>query len=257
MFEKIGETTWTAHEGGWLQKRHINKSGKPVYAYHYQSKYSKPGITIEINTKLSRQYCGYILIEKDLDDTLHFIDALSALIEKKSARNDFLIKGMSRAIVTTYGKCFAKADGRRTKLERKNIPDEFKEVHDKLIDMRNNYAAHAGISLHEACRGIFVLPPENKAKKPGIVSGTYFSELRQTLTHQILTHEATRRLIKNILAAVKQRLIKTCSQLQKQTNSLDLNKLYRLAKKRKSKHIILNDDNMKVLCVKKKSTKQT
>jgi hypothetical protein len=247
LFDKIGSTTWSNAEHEWHQKIYINKTGQPVYTYHYQIKSSKPGITIEINTKLSRHYCAYILIEKDLQDILGFFDILLGLINSNEGKNDLLIKGLSRALVITYGKCFAKADGRTVKLEAKIIPKEHKIIHNELINMRNNYVAHAGVSKHEICRGIYVLPPESKARKLGTVTGTYFSELRQTLTTQIIVHKETRQLIKQILGSVEQTLAMKCSKMQKTCDNLDLNKIYKLAKKTLSKRIVVNDYDIKTL----------
>lgn len=249
MFDKIGSATWNTHENGWFQKIYINKSGKPIYTYHYQSKSSKPGITIEINTRLSRHYCAYILIEKDFQDILGSINILLELINAKEEKNELLIKGLSRAIVVTYGKCFTQADGRKVKLNAEIIPKEHKIIHDKLMDMRHNHVAHAGISQHETCRGIYVLPSESKARKLGTIPCTYFSELRQTLTTQIIVHKETRLLIKHLLAIVEQKLAKKCSQMQKIYDNLDLNKIYKLAKKTPSNRIMVNDDSIKTLFI--------
>lgn len=247
MFDKIGSTTWSTHENGWHQKTYINKSGQPVYTYYYQNKTSKPGVAIEIDTKLSRHYCAYILIEKDLQDILGFIDILLELITSKEDKNDLLIKGLSRVIAVTYGKCFTQADGRKIKLNAEIIPKEHKNIHDELMNMRHNYVAHAGISQHEVCRGIYVLPSESKARKLGTVLGTYFSELRQTLTTQIIVQKETRQLIKHILHIAEQRLVKKCSQMQKICDNFDLNKIYKIAKKTPSKRIVVNDDNIQTL----------
>ncbi|HZW61211.1 MAG TPA: hypothetical protein VFF04_03215 [Candidatus Babeliales bacterium] len=247
MFDKIGSTSWNTHENGWHQKIYINKSGQPIYTYYYQSKSSKPGITIEINTNLSRQYCAYILIEKDLQDILDFIDILLELINVKEEKNDLLIKGLSRAILITYGKCFTQADGRRIKLGMEVISKEYKEIHNKLMDMRHNYVAHAGISQHEFCRGILVLPSESKARKLGTVPCTYFSELRQTLTTQIIVLKETKQHIKHILDIVKQKLAKKCSLMQETYDNLDLAKIYKMAKKKNSKRIVINDEDIKTL----------
>jgi hypothetical protein len=247
LFDKIGSTTWTNHEHGWHQKIYINKTGKPVYTYHYLSKSSKPGVTIEIDTRLSRHYCAYILIEKDLQDILGFFDILLELINSNQEKNDLLIKGLSRAFVVTYGKCFTKADGRQIKLGAEIIPKEHKIIHDELMNMRHNYVAHAGVSKHEICRGIYVLPPEGKARKLGTVTGTYFSELRQTLTTQIIVHKETRHLIKHMLDVVEKKLAMKCSQMQKTCDNLDLDRIYKIAKKAPSKHIVVDDDNIKAL----------
>lgn len=252
LFDKIGSTSWSAHENGWHKKTYINKSGQPIYTYYYQRKSSKPGITIEINTRLSRHYCAYILIEKDLQDILGFIDILLELINTKEEKNNLLIKALSRAIVVTYGKCFTQADGRKIKLDVEIIPKERKIIHNELMNMRHNYVAHAGISQHEVCRGMYVLPSEGKARKLGTIPCTYFSELRQTLTTQIIVHKEAMQLIKHMLRIVEQTLAKKCSQMQKTCDNLDLNKIYKLAKKNHSTRIVVDDDGIKTLYSKNK-----
>lgn len=58
--------------------------------------------------------------------------------------------------VITYGKCFASASGRGVKLTKKKyvgpLGQPYLDCHEKLIDDRHQYVAHAGESLNETGR---------------------------------------------------------------------------------------------------------
>ena len=61
------------------------------------------------------------------------------------------VKGLFVAALTIYGKRFTSCEGRRVKLEKKNLSEDFHETHDEAMAFRHNFAAHSG------------------AKKPGIL----------------------------------------------------------------------------------------
>src|SRR5258708_3266418 len=100
-----------------------------------------------IENPFSRMYSGYRLIHKDL---LIVKDALSYLMVNNYEENVIVSQSLSFMIIITYGKCFAKAEGRKIKLEResalKNLTIDEINIHSELILLRNQYVAHGGIS---------------------------------------------------------------------------------------------------------------
>jgi len=70
--------------------------------------------------------------------------------------------------ITFYGRCFASAKGRRVKLEQKHIemfnPNAV-NYHRSLVELRNEYIAHAGVSAYEDAGVMIVLNPEPKPRE--------------------------------------------------------------------------------------------
>ena len=58
---------------------------------------------------------------------------------------DFMleVETLTSALVTAYGRLFAETDG-TTKLRPDQVPDELKDTHRELIDLRNKRHAHHG-----------------------------------------------------------------------------------------------------------------
>jgi|GEM_PF-2420996 len=122
----------------------------------------KHGLIHVLNDSISKQYAGYRLILKDLLTVKKLLTRLTetryngqATIEKQS---------MSFYAIITYGKCFAQADGRKTKLESKTslklLADRLKAEHKRIIDLRNKYVAHAGLEGHEQNVVVALLNPD-------------------------------------------------------------------------------------------------
>ncbi|MEQ5807721.1 hypothetical protein J3369_09905 [Alteromonas sp. NFXS44] len=139
---------------------------------------------IELNGNIAKQLAGYSLIEKDLRNVLIWLDEIEKLHptsmrgETKISpdRNIYnLVKGLYVAVLTFYGKCFTKCEGRRIKLDKKLIDEDYKKVHDDVMHMRHNFAAHSGADSFEEVKIVLVLPPNKKSdEKPAI-----FRELMQ------------------------------------------------------------------------------
>ena len=70
------------------------------------------------------------------------------------------------AAITTYGKCFNRAEGRGVKLERKNLEPEYFEVHDEAMELRNNYTAHSGMKQIEYATLVVILEPNKNRSGP-------------------------------------------------------------------------------------------
>lgn len=87
--------------------------------------------------------------------------------------SDF-IKSLYISGVVTYCKCFTQADGRKVKLEAKDIfgPNQSKEkdLHIEAMNQRHSYLAHGGKTKHEQVNAILVLNPEDKSKPPMLLT---------------------------------------------------------------------------------------
>ena len=93
------------------------------------------------------------LLDKDLRNVIEWLGLAKEIIENldevkhfenPDLKQNLLLKSLFVSTVTIYGKCFTEAKGRRFMLERKHIPDEFKELHDTFMKTRHNFAAHKG-----------------------------------------------------------------------------------------------------------------
>jgi hypothetical protein len=133
---------------------------------------------VELDSKLSQQLAAYTLIEKDLRNVLVWLEAIEKMEpkEKLSAsgiadnREIFnLIKGLYVGALTIYGKCFTSCEGRRLKLQKKFMDQEYRELHDHIMHMRHNFAAHSGSDNFEEVKVVLVLYPNKKSNdKPFI-----------------------------------------------------------------------------------------
>lgn len=113
---------------------------------------------IEIDDPKAKVMAGYKLIEKDLRNCQIWLRHIKELLEKdpknKKAKGHKknienreqynLIKGLFVASLTIYGKCFTQCEGRKVKLERKNLEEKYHEDHDEAMSFRHNFAAHGG-----------------------------------------------------------------------------------------------------------------
>src|SRR5580658_3248632 len=124
---------WSQPNDLWHQKTAYTEAGKPNITYHFKSQTEHPSKVFEINTKLAKQLCGYELLKKDLTDIAGFYEDLKEILANEVLRSRTnLQKSIVRSIVITYGKCFAKADGRKIKLDDVIIPKEHIGLHKYL-----------------------------------------------------------------------------------------------------------------------------
>lgn len=159
------------------------KSGRIHRTYTYKR---KPCRRIVLESRLCRQLAGYVLIEKDLRSIILWLQEIDRLDERPLAERTrsakapnretySVVKGLFVAAVTFYGKCFTRCDGRPVKLERVQIEERFREIHDDCISYRNNFAAHSGAKKLETVEIAIVFPL--KYKNP--VEFQIFKELNQ------------------------------------------------------------------------------
>ncbi|MBF8178039.1 hypothetical protein [Herminiimonas contaminans] len=168
----------------WSIKEFVEpKAGEIHRIYSFKGKVCK---RIVLDSPMAKQLAGYVLIEKDIRSAqgwLSHIDEIrgdDAAQDKNGSRSSpdreryNLVKGLFVAALTFYGKAFAQADGRRVKLERRQVSEEFREVHDLAIAFRNNFAAHSGAKLIEKAEIAIALPTSNRKATPNL-----YTELEQ------------------------------------------------------------------------------
>ena len=80
-------------------------------------------------------------------------------------------------MITFYGKCYASCEGRRVKLERNQLGERFRDLHDYCIRHRNNFTAHSGAEKIETCKIALVYQEKTAKDKP--VPYKVYSELFQ------------------------------------------------------------------------------
>lgn len=157
-------------------------SGKTHRIYSYKR---KPCRRIVLKSRLCEQFAGYVLIEKDLRSVIRWLEEIERLSNSiKKSKGSFhveereigdIIKGLFVAALTFYGKCFSKCEGRPVKLERVQLEECYRPLHDKCISYRHNFAAHSGAEKIEKVEVVLVFPEKYKDQVPFNI----FSELDQ------------------------------------------------------------------------------
>lgn len=121
-----------------------------------------------IDTSNAKRIGGYISIDNDLKNSLEAFQCLNALNIDPSNDTQVIKRSLMVNAVVTYMKCFTQSDGRKIKLEGKDI---FKSdtilinQHNKLSEFRHQYLAHSGKSKHEEISIVAILNPDETKKK--------------------------------------------------------------------------------------------
>lgn len=161
-----------------------NFTGK---AYRIYTHKRRPCARVQLTSRLAEQMAGYTMIEKDLRSALTWLDEIERRhveqwADKKKSfgraedRNNYnIVKGLFVALLTFYGKCFSKCEGRPVKLERAQIAARFHRLHDDCIKYRHNFAAHSGAKKIEHVEVVFVYPKKYKKE----VNFKIFREIHQ------------------------------------------------------------------------------
>lgn len=95
-----------------------------------------------LKTPAAKRFSGLALIKKDID---LIKEALASL--ENGVQNKIVKQSLSFFAIVTYGKCYAQAEGRGLSLNIdavKDLPQEVKDEHHRLIKQRNQYVAHGG-----------------------------------------------------------------------------------------------------------------
>jgi len=159
-------------------------SGKVYRRYTYKR---KPCVRVVLDSKLSQQLAGWTLIEKDLRNVGIWLNEIASRHQEAPKRKGEsyrhsrdretynLIKGLFVAALTFYGKCFSKCEGRPVKMERAQLEERYRVLHDECISYRHNFAAHSGAAKIESVEITLVFPEK---LRHGVVP-TIYHELFQ------------------------------------------------------------------------------
>lgn len=160
----------------WSCIDYVDKSnGKFHRIYKYKK---KPCRSVYLTSRLSQQLAGYALIEKDIRSSLIWLKEIKSIVgdidRKKDGnykvsrdRETFnIVKGLFVAALTFYGKGFTKCNGRPVKLERIQIDEKYRSIHDIAISYRHNFAAHSGAERLETAHIALVVPDKVKPGRP-------------------------------------------------------------------------------------------
>lgn len=135
---------------------------------------------VVIDTPKARTLAAYTLIEKDLRSTMVWLNEIKELLasDKVTAgksgsqktthdRTRYnIIKGLFVASLTFYAKCFATCEGRKVKLEKRNLSEEYQKYHDDIMETRHNFAAHSGAKKIERVHIVMAL--DSKRRKGAV-----------------------------------------------------------------------------------------
>lgn len=161
-------------EGSWSKRTILEPdTGKAYNKYFYKR---KPAKRIVIDTPKANALAGYTLIEKDLRSAIIWLEKIISIYSKDPKlvdvkghikatynREEFnIVKGLFVAALTFYGKCFSSCEGRRVKLERSNLDEDFRDDHDSAMEFRHNFAAHSGAKRLEKVEVVIALDPKRK-----------------------------------------------------------------------------------------------
>ncbi|MGY2317332.1 hypothetical protein ACW9I6_21875 [Pseudomonas sp. SDO5522_S412] len=174
-------------KGDWSSVDYVDKStGRFHRIYKYKDKACK---SVYLKSRLSQHLAGYSLIEKDLRSSLIWLKEIKCIVGDIDAKKDGnfkisrdretfnIVKGLFVAALTFYGKGFTKCDGRPVKLERIQIEEKFRDLHDLAISYRNNFAAHSGSVGLETANIALVVPVKVKVGRP--VPMNLYTEINQ------------------------------------------------------------------------------
>lgn len=241
---------WHKFPGFGYRKTTLKGNGERIYTYHFQRKSAKPSPKIIFQSHKTRRLCGYISIQKDLKDVSRWLIEYARIYEETKFRTlsteelsskDIILKGLFKAIIITYGRCFSKGDGRKLNLERKDVGFDPRWLphHDYIIEMRNQYIAHAGVSSHEESRVVCpIIAVKNNNKKKQYVPGQVFTESYQIIGYDSFSFECTQ-LLGDLLAHVSEKIKELEVLVVQEVNKISPEQLRTLLKKNKNKKEIV------------------
>lgn len=123
---------------------------------------------IPLSGHIIDQLRAMYLIDKDLRNVIHWVEIIRKTASAMEISDDFMkpdieknsiMKSLLVSLVTFYGKCFTEARDRRFSLNKSNIPEGFKGIHEKIINLRHNFAAHKGEFEMDECKFSLVIVP--------------------------------------------------------------------------------------------------
>ncbi|HDJ9612904.1 TPA: hypothetical protein PRS10_004695 [Escherichia coli] len=138
---------------------------------------------IPLKGRFVEQYVALQLLDKDLRNVIGWENIIKNICNNINREQHFIypdleknliLKSLFISKVVTYGKCFTEAKGRRFTLQRKHVPEKYRDLHDSIMNVRHNFAAHKGEFEYDQCGLVLILPGTKKKRCYHI-----FSELNQ------------------------------------------------------------------------------
>lgn len=190
------------------------------------------------NGKFTRVVTAYHSIQSDLLEVQSMINYL-----KDNPSIPGVVKAsMFKAFVIQYAKCFTKPLGRVAKLEADSVFDsqqDLLEIHKEVMEMRNNYIAHAGSGKYDHGAMVLYLNPD---------PGTPFIERIIHADLKFMDHSMKlpgyEKVCQRALEYVHFKIEKLAPSYNKEVDSLDIKELYKASKapKRKDFRYINHED---------------
>lgn len=156
---------------------------------------------------MANQLAGYARIEKDLRNLAEWLVLAVTFVRRTGMTAEINdgkmiatpseltshLKALTVAIITTYGKLYTQADGRRLSLDKTWIESlDHKRIHEWWMNARHNFTAHAGNSDIENCRVVAVFEKSKVRGKcplivPEMVQMSYVGEKDLYGLHDLIT----------------------------------------------------------------------
>ena len=151
------------------------KTGERQRIYYYKGKHCPTHL---IKGPLAKQYIGYQLIMRDLEDAERWLTHAYDFFPKEESdhmkpdedryrdnqigdeKNHAIVKSLFFSSLIFYGKCFTQAKGRGVKLEKSIVPPGFHAKHDCIMEYRHTLAAHSGEGQWDTGKLRLLLPPK-------------------------------------------------------------------------------------------------
>lgn len=177
-----------------------------------------------INGKFTRLVTAYYSIQSDLMET----QAMIIYLNDNPAAPGIVKASMFKAFIIQYAKCFSQAWGRNVTLKADEVfgtQTELLEKHEEVMQMRNNYIAHAGQGKYEYGAMVIYLNPESE--RPAI-KGIIHADLK-FMDHS-LKLPGYERICKHALEYVSNKLNQLQSPYDKEVDSMEFTDLYKVSK---------------------------
>lgn len=151
---------------------------KKLFINLYETKAGELCRYFILEEPVSKQQAAYISMKRDLTeckDSIEYLKAINHIQQIPQVVKTSLLF----ASIVLYAKCFTSGEGRGTSLQKdaifQGVKAEHLDFHNKTMELRNKYLAHAGDSGLESRAMVLVLNPDISNKK---VEGVKYAGLR-------------------------------------------------------------------------------
>lgn len=210
------------------QKKH-NSKNKLIKTYFYKE--SKCGFCI-LDSHLARQLNGLQSMTSEIEQSLHELTLACKNYAKlcpdgdpflnnfdKNDLNQLLLKNIYIASIMAYGKCFTTANRRLKKIEtpqiRRVLSEEEFKYHEHVINLRDNWAAHGGLSDNEHDHTVLVFNPDPE------LGSCIRTEISTRYIPSSVEFQKLKNVTQKLLDLCKSLRTKKFSLLLEETNSLN------------------------------------